>query len=195
MSDQPRGTLCEGWWQQIGYGRAEAMLERKWPEKYNGPGHVRWTGRIYGSVLTGALRWRRARVYHGIWGVAPYQSLYEPAPSLLGSLPQMPEWYLMIAILLALSALSFFWGPIKLLLPVLIIAALPPLTQACVSAMRAPFPDTRSHRGARTKRRLLTAALHLLQPHLGHEDGYFDQLGRGAAAGQDQVNIRRLGGH
>src|SRR5204862_178230 len=26
------------------------------------------------------------------------------------------------------------------------------------------FPDTRSHRGARTKRRLLTAALHLLQP-------------------------------
>ncbi|PYM78228.1 MAG: glycosyl transferase, partial [Candidatus Rokuibacteriota bacterium] len=136
----------------------------KWPEKYNGPGHVRWTGRIYGSVLTGALRWRRARVYHGIWGVAPYQSLYEPAPSLLGSLPQMPEWYLMIAILLALSALSFFWGPIKLLLPVLVIAALPPLTHACVSAMRARFPDTRSHPGARTKRRLLTAALHLLQP-------------------------------
>ena len=159
-----RNSVRTYWKQQIGYGRAEAMLERKWPEKYNGPGHVRWTGRIYGSVLTCALRWRRARVYHGIWGVAPYQSLYEPAPSLLGSLPQMPEWYLMIAILLALSALSFFWGPIKLLLPVLIIAALPPLTQACVSAMRAPFPDTRSHRGARTKRRLLTAALHLLQP-------------------------------
>jgi len=28
------------------------MLERKWPEKYNGPGHVRWAGRIYGSGLT-----------------------------------------------------------------------------------------------------------------------------------------------
>ena len=159
-----RNSVRTYWKQQIGYGRAEAMLERKWPEKYNGPGHVRWSGRIYGSVLTCALRWRRARVYHGVWGVAPYQSLYEPAPSLLGSLPQMPEWYLMIAILLALSALSFFWGPIKLLVPVLVIAALPPLTQACVSAMRAPFPDTRSHRGARTKRRLLTAALHLLQP-------------------------------
>src|SRR5256712_2855577 len=132
------------------------MLERKGPEKYNGPGHVRWTGRIYGSVLTCALRWRRARVYHGIWGVAPYQSLYEPAPSLLASLPQMPEWYLMIAMLVALSALSFVWSPIKLLLPVLVIAALPPLTQACVSAMRASFPNTRSHRGARMKRRLFT---------------------------------------
>src|SRR5438067_6667620 len=87
-----RNSVRTYWKQQIGYGRAEAMLERKWPEKYNGPGHVRWTGRIYGSVLTSALRWRRARVYHGIWGVAPYQSLYEPAPSLLGSLPQMPEW-------------------------------------------------------------------------------------------------------
>src|SRR2546428_1434480 len=140
------------------------MLERKGPEKYNGPGHVRWTGRIYGSVLTCALRWRRARVYHGIWGVAPYQSLYEPAPSLLASLPQMPEWYLMIAMLVALSALSFVWSPIKLLLPVLVIAALPPLTQACVSAMRASFPDTRSDRGARMKRRLLTAAPHPLQP-------------------------------
>jgi GT2 family glycosyltransferase len=159
-----RNSVRTYWKQQIGYGRAEAMLERKWPEKYNGPGHVRWTGRIYGSALTCALRWRRARVYHGIWGVAPYQSLYEPAPSLLGSLPQMPEWYLMIAILLALSALSFVWSPIKFLLPVLVIAALLPLTQAYVSAMRAPFPDTRNHRGARTKRRVLTAALHLLQP-------------------------------
>src|SRR5437660_9325508 len=131
------------------------MLEGKWPKKYNGSGHARWAGRIYGNGLTRALRWRRARVYHGSWGVAPYQSLYEPAPSLLGSLPQMPEWYLMIAILLALSALSFFWGPIKLLLPVLGIAALPPLTHACVSALRAPVPDTRSHRGARPKPRLL----------------------------------------
>src|SRR5947209_11743247 len=45
-----RNSLRTYWKQQIGYGRAEAMLERKWPEKYNGPGHVRWTGRIYGSV-------------------------------------------------------------------------------------------------------------------------------------------------
>src|SRR5204863_8123125 len=86
----------------IWYGRAEAMLERKWPEKYNGPGHVRWAGRIYGSGLTRALRLRRARVYHGIWGLAPYQSLYEPAPGLLGSLLHMPEWLLAFARLVGL---------------------------------------------------------------------------------------------
>src|SRR5207245_1835876 len=54
-----RNSVRTYWKQQIGYGRAEAMLERKWPEKYNGPGHVRWTGRMYGSGLTRALGWRR----------------------------------------------------------------------------------------------------------------------------------------
>ena len=159
-----RNSLRTYWKQQIGYGRAEAMLERKWPEKYNGPGHVRWAGRIYGSGLTRALRWRRARVYHGIWGLAPYQSLYEPAPSLLGSLPQMPEWHLAFALLLGLSALGFVWSPLTLLLPLLIGAALLPLAQACLSAAHASFPDAPPRRAALLKRRLLTAALHLVQP-------------------------------
>jgi hypothetical protein len=159
-----RNSVRTYWKQQIGYGRAEAMLERKWPKKYNGPGHVRWAGRIYGSGLTHALRWRRARVYHGIWGLAPYQSLYEPAPTLLGALPQMPEWHLVFAILMGLSALSFVWGPLTLLLPLLIGAALLPLAQACLSAARASFPEAPPRSTARLKRQMLTAALHLLQP-------------------------------
>src|SRR5207244_2772333 len=42
----PRRSVRAYWRQQRGYGRAEAMLERKWPEKYNGPGHVTWSGRV-----------------------------------------------------------------------------------------------------------------------------------------------------
>ncbi len=37
----------------------------------------------------------RSRVYGGVWGSAAYQSLYEPAPATLLSLPLMPEWYLL----------------------------------------------------------------------------------------------------
>src|SRR5213079_3331874 len=159
-----RNSVRTYWKQQIGYGRAEALLERKWPKKYNGSGHARWAGRIYGNGLTRALRWRRARVYHGIWGVAPYQSLYEPAPSLLGSLPKMPEWYLAVAILMALSTVSLIWSPLKLLLPLLLGFVLPPLAQASLSAARASFNDAPPRSAARLKRRLLTAALHLLQP-------------------------------
>ena len=159
-----RNSVRTYWRQQIGYGRAEAMLERKWPEKYNGPGHVRWAGRLYGDGLTHALGWRRPRVYHGVWGAAPFQSLYQPAPSLLGFLPQMPEWHLMTAILAGLAALSTAWRPFKLALPMLAVAIVAPVAQAWLSAARAPFPGGPVRWSTRLRRRLLTAALHLIQP-------------------------------
>ena len=158
-----RNSVRTYWKQQIGYGRAEAMLERKWPEKYNGPGHVRWTGRMYGSGLTRALGWRQPRIYHGIWGSAPFQSLYDPAPSLLGFLPQMPEWHLLTAALAGMAVLSAVFEPLKVAVPMLIVALLPPVAQAWLSAARASFPEA-SHRRARLMRRVMTAALHLLQP-------------------------------
>lgn len=40
--------------QQRGYGEGEALLERKWPHRYNSPGHLRWTGRIYDAGLSAA---------------------------------------------------------------------------------------------------------------------------------------------
>jgi fatty acid desaturase len=96
------------WKQQRGYGKAEAMLERKWPEKYNLAGHARWSGRVYTNGLT-YMGWRARRIYHGLWGTAPFQSLYEPAPSGFESLPMMPEWYLIIIALAVLSVLGSVW--------------------------------------------------------------------------------------
>ena len=159
-----RNSVRTYWKQQTGYGRAEAMLERKWPAKYNLAGHARWTGRIYGNGLTHTLRWRPARVYHGTWGVAPYQSLYERTPSLLGALPQMPEWYLMAAVVMGLSTLSLAWKPLRLLLPLFVAVILASLTQACLRAVRVPFNDAPSRRADRLRRRLLIAALYVLQP-------------------------------
>jgi O-antigen biosynthesis protein len=158
-----RNSLRAYWKQQIGYGRAEAMLERKWPEKYNGPGHVRWAGRIYGSGLIRLIGWRRPRIYHGIWGGAPFQSLYEPAPSLLGFLPQMPEWHLMTGALAAMAGLSLVYRPLSLALWLLVAALVPPIAQAGVSAGRAPFPEA-GRRLTRLWRRLVTATLYLVQP-------------------------------
>ena len=157
-----RNSVRTYWRQQIGYGRAEAMLERKWPEKYNNAGHVCWTGRMYGSGLPYVLGWRRARVYHGVWGAAPFQSLYEPAPTLLASLPQMPEWHLMTAALMGIAGLSLLWSPLRLALPLLLGAILPSLAQACLGGARARFPA--GPWPARLRRRLLTATLHFIQP-------------------------------
>ena len=119
--------------QQKGYGKAEALLERKWPEKYNAAGQLKWAGRVYGIPY---VRWRAGRIYHGIWGLAPFQSLYEPAPCLIDSLLLMPEWYLLVAVLSVLSLLSLHWAPLKLSIALLLFAVVGPLVQAGRCAAR-----------------------------------------------------------
>ncbi len=80
-----RTTLRSYWKQQRGYGRAEALLERKWPQKYNELGHTTWGGRIYAKGAALAFGFRPGRIYHGSWGSAPYQSLEarQPEPLLV----------------------------------------------------------------------------------------------------------------
>ena len=154
-----RNSVRTYWRQQLGYGRAEALLEHKWPERYNALGHYSWAGRIYGTGLTRALALSRGRIYQGSWGGAPFQSLYQPAPGLLASLPLMPEWHLGVVGLAGLSALGALWAPLLFALPLLGLMLAIPIAQALVSAGAAAFTGA-----ARWKRRLLTAALHLLQP-------------------------------
>ncbi len=100
-----RGSVSGYLKQQFEYGKAEALLERKWPERYNRMGHLAWAGRVYGAPLSKVLggRWK---IYYGTWGTGLFQSVYQRAPGILGSLPLMPEWYLVIALLAGLSLLG-----------------------------------------------------------------------------------------
>lgn len=159
-----RNSVQMYWKQQCGYGKAEALLERKWPQRYNAAGHVTWSGRIYGSGLTQALGWRRWRIYHGTWGCAPFQSLYQRVPGTLGSLPLMPEWYLLIGVLVPFSLLGSLWKPLLVALPFLAVAVGASLIQAVLSAAHVSFKPAPPSRASKLKRRGLTALLHLLQP-------------------------------
>jgi GT2 family glycosyltransferase len=146
--------------QQRGYGKAEALLERKHPDKYSAAGHVDWAGRLYGNGAAqhrGGWRWR---VYYGGWGTAFYQSLYGSRRGLLESLPLMPEWYLTILVLGLLSAAGAFWEPLLLALPLLGAAVGALLVDAALGAARARF----STETGRWRLRLLTGMLYLLQP-------------------------------
>ena len=179
-----RNSVRAYWRQQVGYGRAEALLERKWPEKYNGTGHVTWAGRIYGKGLQESLRWRRGRIYHGVWGTAPFQRMYERRPSALGSLLLMPELCVSIPVLGLLAGLGPLWTPPWLVLAVLALATSVSVTQAALSAAHATFSGAPPSRLARCKRRARTAALNLIQPlarlfgRLGN--GFHPCLGDGA---------------
>jgi hypothetical protein len=148
--------------QQVGYGKAEALLERKWPEKYNAAGHATWSGRLYGTGA-GAGLWRRWRVYYGVWGSGLFQRLYQPAPGAVGSLPLMPEWLLVVLGLAGLSLLGLAWTPLLVVaLPLFLVAAAFIPLDAILVASRADFAI--HPRRERWKRRALTAILNVLQP-------------------------------
>ena len=158
-----RNSLQAYWKQQKGYGRAEALLEKKWPRKYNAAGHLSWQGRVYGP---GVLRHvgRRGRVYQGAWGSAPFQSLYEPGPGLIQSLVQMPEWYLVVLVLGAVSALGMLSRPLLAVAPLFAAALALPLAQALASARRAEFPSKPRTPLARLRAFALTGMLFVVQP-------------------------------
>ncbi len=159
-----RNSVRAYWRQQKNYAKAEALLEKKWPEKYNAIGHLTWAGRLYGVGLTRMLGQYRRRIYHGIWGSALFQSVYQPAAGTLETLVLMPEWYLVIMVFAVLSLLGVFWTPLLIALPLLILAVGTLLIQAGLSAARASFTSVPQSRVAQLKLRSLTAFLHLLQP-------------------------------
>ncbi len=150
--------------QQWGYGKAEAMLERKWPEKYNAAGHLSWAGRIYADHLAQLFTPRTRRIYHGTWGSALFQSVYQPAPATVAAFLTMPEWYLVIAALGIVSVLGLMWPPLLLAIPLLILSLAAPILQSFKSASRATFPSHLASPVGRVRRYLLTALLHFLQP-------------------------------
>ena len=159
-----RNSLRMYWKQQQGYGKAEALLEEKWPEKYNALGHISWGGHLYGKGLTLDLGCMRGRIYQGVWGSAPFLSLYQPAPGTLLSLPLMPEWYLLIGLLAVLSLLGFNWTPLAAATPLLLFAIVLPVSQALLSASRARFTSSTVSPLLCGKLILTTAFLHIQQP-------------------------------
>lgn len=160
-----RNSIKAYWNQQIGYGKAESLLEEKYPEKYNATGHFSWEGRLYGKGLTQPLISLNGRVYQGRWGSAPFQSVYQSAPNKWWSLPLMPEWYLVIGLLLILSGAGVLWRPlfgISLLLLVVSIGAI--VAQAIISAAQASFIGPPKTEIELLRAYSVTALLHILQP-------------------------------
>ena len=159
-----RNSIGAYWRQQLNYGRAEALLERKWPEKYNAMGNPTWSGRLYGNGLLQALGWNGSRIYHGTWGSALFQSVYHMVPGVFHALPTTPEWYLILLILGGLGAWGAIWPPLLLVLPLLLVAAGITAAQAIAAAVGAFHASRHRHRRELWCLRAMTAWLHLIQP-------------------------------
>lgn len=158
-----RNSVRTYWRQQRGYGQAEALLERKWPKKYNATGHPTWYGRLYGRGSTSLPSWRPSRIYQGVWGCAPFQLMYHSNPSSTLSLLSMPEWNLALGVLAMLSILGIFWEPLLWALPFLVVSLGGSMFLAWNNAHKGTFEVPKTPFG-RIRSKLVTAGLHLAQP-------------------------------
>lgn len=140
--------------QQRGYGRAEALVEARHPDRFTAIGTARWRGRIYDSV---ALPLRRQRIYRGAYGTATFQSSYDAGGHHLDLAHQAG---VPVAGLLAATT------PLGLLAPTLAIPGALALVALVVlfviDAGRASPP--RGSMGSPLRHRLGVAAMNLLQP-------------------------------
>ncbi|MBI3943386.1 MAG: glycosyltransferase [Chloroflexi bacterium] len=173
--------------QQIGYGQAEAILERDHPEKFNGLGQIQWSGRIYGlpQVLPFS---REARIYQGVFGSAGFQSLYHPTTSSWVNLPQMPEWYILTFLFLVLSR-GVPWAGIAGLAMLCITAR-----YACKAGFAADLPGNLP-RKEELKYKGTIALLHFLYPLVrmwGRLKGGLKpfRLKKGSATSEQDVKIQ-----
>jgi hypothetical protein len=139
------------------------MLVQKWPAKFNSAGHHTFSGRLYGRGLT-QLFFRKARIHYGSGGFAPFQSLYERAPGVLGSLPLMPEWYFLVSILICITLLGIVSKPLLIAAPLVIAAISLSVMNAAAGAFNASFHAPPRSGFERVWRRCLTGLLHLIQP-------------------------------
>ena len=156
-----RPSIRAYWRQQRGYGKAEALLQRKWPSRFNASNHLPWSGRIYVPGVN-LLTARRSVIYHGVWGEAPFQSLHRSPTAIWEHLLEIPEMYILNGAFALLSALGILWRPMLLFLPLLCLGAGYPLLRAIFKARQARFPGyPRPHQWGL---RALTAGLHVLQP-------------------------------
>jgi GT2 family glycosyltransferase len=156
-----RASVRTYWRQQRGYGKAEALLQQKWPSRFNASNHVPWAGRIYMAGIN-LLTARRSVVYHGVWGEAGFQGLHGTFTALWEHLLEIPEMYLLNGALALLSLLGILWRPMLLFLPLLCFAGGYPLVRAILKARQAQFPG---HPLAHLwKFRVVTVGLHVLQP-------------------------------
>jgi glycosyltransferase involved in cell wall biosynthesis len=136
-----RNTIEAYYGQQRGYGRAEAQLYIKYPERFNALGQIKWRGNIPGFAATvpGGVRRRIG------WtsAVQQWQTVNERSPGIANFLPQTLEWHVFWA---AAAALAWVGG--LSVLPALAMLALGPVW-ALYYAKRAPLEKRHDTRRAR----------------------------------------------
>ena len=140
--------------QQHEYGKAEALVEARHPERFTATGTARWRGHIYNSLAPSLTA---QRIYRGVYGSAAYQSVYRVGGHALDLLHQLG---VPLATVLLLTAPAAEVSPLLGLPAVVALAFLVGLALVDVSRVQPPRRHDRTGLGFRAR----VMIHHLLQP-------------------------------
>ena len=165
-----RSSVRAYWRQQFNYGKSEAWLTRRHPEKFV-DGRARWSGRIY-SPLPWVLPVGERRINAGVWGMAPFPSVYHAGGAGLAFLPHQARWQVLAALLVTVGCAGAAAGFPRQGTAIALLGTLGFLTTAarCVQRARRIDIDALPRIGklprsaSRFVYRAAIAALHVLQP-------------------------------
>jgi O-antigen biosynthesis protein len=167
-----RSTITAFIKQQMGYGRAESLLCRKFPSMFNQQGDHVWNGRIYANHGVGNPL-ETSMIYHGLYGYGAFQPLYGSAPSRVAAILTTVEYHLQTTLPLLVAGIGF---PVLALLGVINLLVTGSVAVAGSMGTHIASGKRRWWSG------LILACLYLLQP-----------LARSAARLQQWTRMRRMG--
>ncbi|HJZ71459.1 MAG TPA: glycosyltransferase, partial [Vicinamibacterales bacterium] len=158
-----RASVKAYWKQQLGYGEGETWLMAHHPEKFL-DGHMLWRGRIYSPLPFVRSLWG-TRINAGVWGTAPFPSVYRTDVHPFAFLPHSIKWQV-ISILLTLGGSivaatgKHYWAAV-LLLGTGLVGVAATLSKNVAYAMRSQVDTLR---GSQLWYRAAVAYLHFIQP-------------------------------
>jgi GT2 family glycosyltransferase/DNA-binding beta-propeller fold protein YncE len=158
-----RASIKAYWRQQVGYGEGERWLMAHHPEKFP-DGHMIWRGRIYSPLPFVRSLWGE-RINAGVWGTAPFPSVYRTDVHPFAFLPHSIRWQVMSFLTLlagtAVAATRQHTWAAALLLVFGLIGIAATIAKNLAYALRS---DVSTLRGSRLWYRLVVAYLHFIQP-------------------------------
>ncbi len=139
--------------QQAGYGRAEAMLIPRHPDRFGAIGGARWQGFVYDQAFASDIG-GSARIYQGPFGYAPFQSIYSSGTWGWAYVVSSFQWVLLA---LVCGVVGFIF-PLAALMSVLMLAAtgITAVGFGVKAKLSEPFGGLRA--------RLIVSFLALIQP-------------------------------
>jgi len=158
-----RSSVQAYWKQQVGYGEGETWLMAHHPEKFL-DGHMLWRGRIYSPLPFVRSLWG-TRINAGVWGTAPFPSVYRTDVHPFAFLPHSIRWQVISSVMVLAGAIvaatrEHRWAAI-LLLGTGLVGACATIAKNIAYAMRSQVDTLR---GSKLWYRAAVAYLHFLQP-------------------------------